>query len=382
MKALLYLFILAPFAFLKAAPPGSDTIVKVDDGLYYMYYDSSGAKSTIIEFDKYIALIEVPVKDQGGSARVLKEHELAGQHIIQQLKAYFPKKPIKYVLHSHWHPHSISSVKPFLENGSTLITTEENFKRLREFVDQPTVAKYQKQIQFVRGDSLVVSDKRNKIVAYRFLQKDFPNTPTTDYLFFFFPKYKALHCGCMYSRWEGAPVCGKPVISGREEDLNKFLNVFSVQPENFIRLARDEKEPRNMIDSRILFETVKNGVSLRSIMERYLVLIDHDLESKRDSLIDDVMTNNIPVGLMNNCVFAEVKKQNLKRALLFAEYQVFLNPSDANAWDTLGELYFFLGKTSVAKKFEQHSKKISPDFPGGEDVWKEELKEYQKSWKQ
>lgn len=355
-------------------------IVNVEDGLFYMFYDSSGAKSTIVEFEKFIALIEVPVKDEGGGARVLHEHAIAGQSIIQQLKLLFPKKPLKYVLHSHWHPHSISSVKPFLENGSTLVTTEENFKRLREFVDEATESRYKKQIQFVKGDSTVIGDKKNKIVAYRFLQKDFPNTPTADYLFFYLPKYSALHCGCMYSRWEGPPLYGKPGITGREEDLNKFLNVFAVKPEYFIRLSRDEKEPRNMISSDVLANTITNGVSLSTIARKYLALSDTKLREKRDSLINDIAVNYVPVNLMNSCAYAELRKKNLERALVFAEFQALLNPGDANAWDTLGEVYYFMGKRELAKKYEQYVQKIDPTFGASEAVWAKDLKEYQTQW--
>jgi hypothetical protein len=40
-------------------------IMKVTDGLYHLFYDSSTAKSTIVEFDKFIVLVEVPVKNIG-----------------------------------------------------------------------------------------------------------------------------------------------------------------------------------------------------------------------------------------------------------------------------------------------------------------------------
>ncbi len=51
-----------------------NTIIKADDGLYFMYYDSSGAKSTLLEFEKFIMLLEMPINDEGGGARNLKDH--------------------------------------------------------------------------------------------------------------------------------------------------------------------------------------------------------------------------------------------------------------------------------------------------------------------
>ena len=84
------------------------SITSVDDGLHYLYYDSSTAKSTVVEFDKFIALLEVPVKNEGGGATNLKDHVYGGNKVIELLKKQFPDKPLRYLLHTHWHPHSIS----------------------------------------------------------------------------------------------------------------------------------------------------------------------------------------------------------------------------------------------------------------------------------
>ena len=55
-----------------------NTIKESGNGIYFMYYDSSNSKSTIVEFEDFLALIEAPVKDQGGNARELKDHEHGG----------------------------------------------------------------------------------------------------------------------------------------------------------------------------------------------------------------------------------------------------------------------------------------------------------------
>jgi hypothetical protein len=121
---------------------------------------------------------------------------------------------------------------------------------------------------------------------------------------------------------------------------------------------------------------------LTAIAKSYLALPDDKLISKRDSLMNDMVVNNIPASLLNSCVYAEIRKNSLHRALLFAEYQVLVNPSDANVWDTFGEVYFFMGKLELAKAYEEYVKKIAPDFGGGQAVWEKDLKEYEKLWKQ
>ena len=53
-------------------------IEKVADGLYFMYYDQSESKSTIVEFKDHLALIEVPICDEGGGAVNLRDHREGG----------------------------------------------------------------------------------------------------------------------------------------------------------------------------------------------------------------------------------------------------------------------------------------------------------------
>src|SRR5687768_6282961 len=101
-------------AYSQSSSVETNQIMKVSDGFYHMFYDSSTSKSTIIEFDKFVALLEVPIKNEGGGATNLKDHSFGGKKVIASIEKYFPNKPLKYLLHSHWHPHSISSVKPFL----------------------------------------------------------------------------------------------------------------------------------------------------------------------------------------------------------------------------------------------------------------------------
>ncbi len=380
----IFCILLLSYGFVSVAQNSKsiNSIVPAGDGLYYMHYDSSGSKSTIVEFEKFIVMLEVPIKDEGGGARNLKDHTLGGEKALRSLKQKFPNKPLKYVIHSHWHPHSISSLKPFLANGSNLVSTAKNFEKLREFIDEPTEKKYKSQILYVETDSLVISDEKNKIVVYRFLQKDFPNTPTPDYLFFYLPKYSALHSGCMYNRWEGPLVAGKEVLTGREEDVNRFLTAFHVKPSYFIRLNNDYKEEKNMIPYSKFSNVIANGITGANIAKRYFAINTKTLDLKRDSLVADAIANNIPASIFNSGVYTALAEKDIPRALIFARYQVMLNPSDANAWDTLGEVYYFQGNKEVARFYENQSRLISPSFKeGGEEVWKSDLVEYQKQWK-
>lgn len=352
-----------------------NTIVKADNGLYFMYYDSSNAKSTIAEFDDFLVLIEVPVKDEGADARILSEHLDEGKKVIESIRNYFPHKPIKYLLSSHWHPHSISSVYPFISEGITLVTTEKNFEKLKEFVDSNTVKLYGKNIYFVNDDSLVIENNGKKIIAYRIEQKNYRNIPTLDYLYFYLPDRNTFNCGCMYNKWEGKPVEGKEILSGREEDLNKFLISKNLKPD-FIRLNMEKEANAQIIEYEKFSDVISNGIKASDLLNRYLSIDDTTLWQKRDSIVESLKQSNIPLSIINSCVYRMLRENNLIKALNYAKIQLAMNNKDANAWDTLGEVYFFLGEYKMAGMCESQSKFLDPDFGGGKKIWEEDLKNF------
>ena len=362
-------------------------IEKSKDRLYFMYYDSSNSKSTIVEYDDFVVLIEVPVKDEGGGATNMKDHIEGGVKAIRTIEKQFPGKPIKYVIHSHWHPHSISAIAPFLENGSKLITTMENYSIIKKYMDESVKEKYRSNVIFAEadprsaGDSLVIDEPGNRIVIHYLKKSEYPNLPTIDYLYCYLPNYNLLHCACMYNKWTGEPVEGKEMLTGREEDLHRFLTEKNIKPEHLIRLNNEKSEPGNMLPFSGLDDVVKNGIRAADILNRYTALSEQELKDKFDAIAEEIINNYIPVSLMNTAAYQMIRSNDLGRALVFAKLQAMINPSDPNSWDTLGEVYYFMGKLESARRCSKEAKEIDPSFSqGGEKVWEEDLKEYQKIW--
>jgi len=357
-----------------------NTITKAGDGLYFMYFDSSEAKGTIVEFKDFIVLIEAPVKNEGGGARNLKDHEHGGEKILKTLKNYFPAKPLKYLLHSHWHPHSISSVNPFLRNGVTVVSTEDNYSVIKAFIDTLGIANVAEKILFV-NDSLEISDGKTKLTAYRLLQSDYPNIPTKDYLYFYLHSHNIIHCACMYNKWEGEPVEGKEILTGREEDLHRFLKSKNLKPEYLIRYTKENTETNDMQPLSGLEHVISNGIRSADISKRIMEIPQDRLDDSMDAVVKEIVESKIPSSIINTTVYSLIRKKELKKANSFAILQAMLNPADPNSWDTLGETYFFLGDIEMAKYYEKQSKKISPDFTGGGfEIWQKDLEDYTKIW--
>ena len=353
----------------------SSPIVKSADGLWFMYFDSSQSKSTIIEFDDFIVMIEAPVNERS-SGGVLKEHAAEGEKAIGQLKEFLPGKPLRYLIHSHWHTHSISAVRPFLEAGTTLITTRKNFDRLREFVDSATARKYADRITFVDADSLAIEAPGNSVIAYRFTQEEFPSSPTADYLYCYLPRYNRLHCACMYNKWSGEPVEGKELLTGREEDLHRFLATRNLKPEYLIRSNKEKKEPNELQPAAGLESVVAGGISAAKLSERFLALNEATIQASRDSVLRSVISGNIPTSVINRAVYTALGSGDLPKALRLAHLQALAGPSDANVWDTLAEVYYEAGDTVMARSYGKQAKLISPAFEGGgEEGWKKSIAE-------
>ncbi len=380
-KYLLLILVILPYVLFSQSGD-LNRITDAGNGIYFMYYDSSNSKSTIVEFEDFIVLIEAPVKDEGGNATELKDHSAGGEKILKTLKNHFPGKPLKYFLHSHWHPHSVSTINPFLNSGVKVISTESNFNVIQKFIDTLSIAGYKNNFIFV-NDSLGISDTKNKIIAYRFTKKEYPNVPTDDYLFFYLPQQNMMHCACMYNKWEGKPVDGKEILTGREEDLYRFLSAKNIKPEYLIRLSVEKNESNDMQPVTALESVMTNGIKSSDIMKELMKTDQKTLDEKPDEFLQSLIVKNIPPSIINSIVYSLFRSKELNKALSFARIQTLLNPSDPNAWDTYGEAYYISGNNIIAEYYQKQTKKISPEFTaGGVEVWQKDLENYRKIWEE
>jgi hypothetical protein len=383
MRTFMSLALLIVLAAVGRATEPEDTwsLRDIGDGLYSLEFDSVGTKCLVVEFDTSLCLIEVALSNKGGGAGELTEHREGGEAILEILREHFPEKPLGIVLHSHWHPHSIASVAPFLEAGVTLVTTRANFERVREFVDSSLIETRPDLIRFVEGDSLVIGKGPRAIVIYRLQKENYPTVPSPDYLFFYLPGHRALHCGCMYNKWRGKPVDGREILTTREQDLYKFINAKGLGVDGLIRVTLEDDTTGQVLPYAGLADVISNGVTARELTAPFTELDTDALRADRDRLVVDAISRNIPGRLFNSLVYNAIGKQDLARAKEFALLQVLISPSNANGWDTLGEVYYFLGQWAVARAYAEQSRRIDPKYSGGgEEAWAQDLIDYQKKW--
>jgi hypothetical protein len=359
---------------------------KIRDGLYVMYYDSTKqkriiTKSLVAEFRNYVVLMEMPITNGGSGEAQLRDHTEGGEAVLQALKRFFPKKPLKYVLSTHWHPHSLSSALPFLAQGVTLVTTEGNFKMLHQFIDSAALRRYRKQIVFVDDKGLSIGDKGNTIKIFKLNRKEYPHLPTEEFLFFYLPKYNCLHNSCMFQRFAGYRVLGKEMVSTRVEDLDKFIAAQHLSPAYLITTDTYWDGAGGYVPGDTLRKMMQTGLGMSALASQLLRFDEEILSTKTDSVLKYLMDNRIPYSIVNMAVYEALRKNERSKALAIARLQVLFNPSSANSWDTYGEVYYFMGELKMAKKYEAESKRIDKSFEqGGEATWKQDLETYRAGW--
>lgn len=386
MKYLSALLIASLFFLVAKAQTHIKSIKEVTKGLYVMYYDTTSqkkviTKSTIVEFKNYIVLIEIPISNDGAGTKHLKDYSQEGEEVLKVLNLNFPNKPLKYVLSTHWHPHSISSILPFVSKGITVFTTQKNFERLSEFVDSANYAKYKQYVRFIDADGEILKDKTNQIFAYRLDIKDYPHIPTNDFVFYYLPKYNVLHNSCMFQRFAGYKVMDKEFVSSRVDDLFQLIEEKQIDPDYLITTDTYWDGGNGVVSGDTLRKMRKEGLTMGTLEKQIMAIDEQKMLLNSDSMLNFMLENKIPYSILNGAVYTLLRKHDLSKALAVARLQVLLNPSNPNVWDTYGEVYYFLNNKKMAQRYHDQCLKIDKNFTiGGEDVWQKDLESYQELW--
>jgi glyoxylase-like metal-dependent hydrolase (beta-lactamase superfamily II) len=119
------------------APPVASE--KLADGVYRI---TGGYVSLAIEFKDHIVILE------GGQS------DARGQAVIAEAKKAIPNKPIRYVVNTHAHFDHASGLAPFVAEGVTIITQDNNKDYLTKALSAPRT---------LVGDALGKSNRKPKV---------------------------------------------------------------------------------------------------------------------------------------------------------------------------------------------------------------------------
>lgn len=347
-------------------------IEKSGDLFHLIHYDTNSnkkypSKSAVIEFKNFIVLLEMPFAYSNSN---IYDHQNEGKELLNYLQTSFPRKPLRYVVSSHWHPHSISSITPFLNAGVKILCTKSNLATLKPIIDSNTYMRHHNNIILLEEDSMIISDRSNSLILYKILKKDYSYLPTEEFIYAYNPKNRLLQTSCMYQTLGNTKVRGKEMISGRTENLYSFIQSKNLSVSKMLCTENFFDETDHMISYDTLELLMKTGISML-YLEKQICSISEDIfKDKKDSLIKAFINDPVPFSILNRSVYTMLKNREFNKALSLAQVQALLNPSDPNIWDTLGEVYYFMGETAIALKYEKQCKKMNPQYKGGMEIWK------------
>ena len=197
----------APAAGAAPAPPAVVS-QKLADGVYRI---TGGYVALAVEFKDHVVVLE------GGQS------EARGLAVIAETKKTIPNKPIRYVVNTHPHFDHASGLAPFVAEGITIITHENNKSFLERALNGPRT---------LVGDALAKSNRKAKLesVGDKRVLKDDTHTLELHYirslehsdgmLVGYLPKERLLFTGDFNVPAQGQPV--SPAIATLVQNVERL----------------------------------------------------------------------------------------------------------------------------------------------------------------
>lgn len=310
-----------------------DEFRKINDNLYLLWFNKYGCKSVITEFDDYLAVVEFP------------RDSIVANLIIEKAKQEFPNKPIKYVFHSHHHPHAAASFDPFLKlTEANLVTSDYNYQKLKKLT-KDTIGL---ENRYIKNDSVfTLNSDSNQLVCYSVKRTDYP-VSTKEYNMIWLPKQQTIVSGCLYQK----PLEYHQVVNPRKVALRDFIKDYNLDVKYIIptntcyETGYEDICTRGMMDS-----TFRFGVKPELVADYFQSKSMEYLKWATDSLKQEI--GKIPSYYdYYQCAKELKRREAFERALVILNLipEVYEELSH-NVYVHAGDCYKSLGEKQKAKAY-------------------------------
>lgn len=338
-----------------------------------------GSQSTVIEYPEFLVVIELPMIDEGGgrSTNLVQDIPKAEQ-FLSYLKKEFEDKPVKYVLSSHWHLHSLSGITPFFNQGAILVAAKTNWEySIKNGLFEETDTKIlEKQVLQVSKDTLLLRNS-NFPISVLFLDETYSNKPTKDYLFFYMPKNKCIHASCMCAMNE-IDFKQRPefIYNDRVTDLDKAIKSRNLDVDYLFKLTaefdKDKKVYKIPVFNKSYFEEFKQrGSPMAGIVKGFVNYELTFLQTSKDSILHNLVSRKISSQVVNSIVYACIKQKEYLKAVRWAQILNLYHIGETNFMDTMGEAYYNAGDFVMAQHISNQIAGLNPKMPNQFKVWEQ-----------
>jgi hypothetical protein len=381
MKSLILLsvFLMATLASLAQTNEQFSRTTFSKDVSFIRTDTTHGSQTTVVEYPKFLVIIELPMLDDGANRSTnLVEDIPKAERFLNYLRKEYNDKPIKYVMSSHWHLHSLSGITPFFHQGARLVVAKTNWEySVKNGLFGTSDTKVlEKQVVQVTKDTTILSET-NFPISVLFLDNTYTNKPTKDYLFFYMPKNKCIHASCM---------CAVPEIdfkqrpeffyNDRVTDLEKAIKARNLEVENIFKLTaeydKDQKTYKMPAINNLYFgEFKQRGKPLASIINKLASYEMDYLEARKDSILHYLITKKISPTIVNSTVYACIKSKDFPRAIQWAQILNLYQIGEVNFMDTLGEAYYYAGNLIMAQRISNQLAVLDKKLSNQMKVWEQ-----------
>jgi hypothetical protein len=334
-----------------------------------------GSQSTIIEYPDFLVVIELPLTNKKGDQDVQK-----AERFLSFINQEYKSKEIKYVLSSHWHPHSLSGIAPFFDLGISLITAKSNWEYSREngLLGDLNFQQNKKKVITITQDTTILTNTKYPIQVW-FLGEEYTHKPTKDYLFFYMTKSKSLHASCMCAM-NNIDFQEKPdfVYNDRITDLDKAIEQRGCAVEHLFKLYSEFDKATNTyklptFDQSYFSEFKKRGKPMAIAVNDFSNCDLNQLKQNQDSIIHYLTLKKISAQIINSTVYSCIRKKAYENAVAWARILNLLQVGNSSYIDTLGEAYFRAGDIPLAQEISRQLAILDPKFSDQINVWKNNL---------
>ncbi len=204
----------------------------IGDWLYLVIMPKWNCKTVIADMKDYLVIFEPPGTTE------------AGYTLIDNIKRAYPGKEIRYCVVSHQHPEHMGGVRPFMEEGVTIVTTESNKSYFQGIArNRHLFSKDVRVKKFISPKFLFVNLNKQEIKAGdRVIQLYLLNKQshhTDDYILSYIPADKILIEGDLVKTWN----LKERTLDKKERGMVEFIDEQKINVKQVVQTWPLENSP-------------------------------------------------------------------------------------------------------------------------------------------